>query len=75
MTSGKEHQNEAYPRVWLHSDLSKTQNWQGQIVRTEGIIEKILRQLHVVAQIKNTANNKKPGELNLIIGQYVHAKI
>ncbi len=63
MTSGKEHQNKAYPKVWLHSDLSKTQNWQGQIVRTEGIIEKRSRQLHVVAQIKNTANNKKTRQI------------
>jgi RND family efflux transporter MFP subunit len=62
-------------KVLFHSDLVGEQNWQGNLVRTEGAIDTNAQQLYVVAQIndpyKATATNKYP----IKIGQYVKAKI
>ncbi|KXI29943.1 efflux RND transporter periplasmic adaptor subunit [Paraglaciecola hydrolytica] len=61
--------------VLFHSDLVGEQNWQGNLVRTEGAIDTGAQQLYVVAQIndpyKATATNKYP----IKIGQYVKAQI
>ena len=62
-------------KVLFHSDLVGEQNWQGNLVRTEGAIDTNAQQLYVVAQINDpyqaTATNKYP----IKIGQYVKAQI
>ena len=69
--------------VTLHSNLGVAKAWRGQIVRTEGAIDEIARQLHVVAQINDpfgilegTASGA-PGAARrpLKIGEYVTAEI
>lgn len=61
--------------VTFKSDLVGSQQWQGQIARTEGAIDSSAQQLYVVGQIndpyKATANNQYP----IKIGQYITAQI
>lgn len=59
------------PNVMITSELGRTQTWQGRIVRTEGAIDAIARQLHVVAQIDEPFSGDRP----LKIGEYVTAVI
>ncbi|MDN3376910.1 MULTISPECIES: efflux RND transporter periplasmic adaptor subunit [unclassified Pseudoalteromonas] len=67
--------NEQGSPVVFRSDLVGSQQWQGQIVRTEGAIDSSAQQLYVVGQIhdpyKATANNQYP----IKIGQYVTAQV
>jgi RND family efflux transporter MFP subunit len=60
------------PQVDFTSDLGGVVHWQGQIVRTEGAIDEVSRQLHAVAQINDPfARQERP----LKIGEYVTATI
>jgi len=61
------------PEVTLTSDLGGQTKWQGQIIRTEGAIDEVARQLHVVAQINDPFSTAKLRPLK--IGEYVVAKI
>ena len=61
--------------VQITSSLIGKQQWQGQIVRTEGAVDENSQQLYVVAQIDNPydASNSKVAPIK--IGQYVNAEI
>ncbi len=67
-----ENPGDAQPEVRFTSDLGGVVHWQGQIVRTEGAIDEVSRQLHAVAQINDPfARQERP----LKIGEYVIATI
>ena len=65
----------AQPGVDVHSELGGSQLWQGRIVRTEGAIDEIARQLHVVAQINDPFVTRDDIDRPLKIGEYVTAEI
>ena len=66
---------DAPPKVLIRSDLGGVQSWQGTIVRTEGAIDEVARQLHVVAQINDPFTAAGDGARPLKIGEYVTAQI
>lgn len=57
------------------SDLIGEQQWQGQLIRTEGAIDESAQQLYVVAQINDPYKSTKDNQYPVKIGQYVKAKI
>ena len=59
----------------MHSELGGSQLWQGRIVRTEGAIDEIARQLHVVAQINDPFVTRDDIDRPLKIGEYVGARL
>jgi len=60
-------------KVTLHANIGgEQQQWQGQIVRTEGAIDPDSRQLFAIAQIDNPYQS---GQSPLRIGQYVKADV
>ena len=62
--------------VTLTSDLIGKQQWQGQIVRTEGAIDENSQQLYIVAQIDDPYDASNISKVAPIkIGQYVNAEI
>ena len=63
--------------VTFTSDLIGSQQWQGNLVRTEGAIDTDSQQLYVVAKIDEpfTKSNQKAGNVSIKIGQYVTAEI
>ncbi len=65
----------AQPGVAVQSELGGSQLWQGQIVRTEGAIDEVARQLHVVAQINDPFVTGENVDRPLKIGEYVTAEI
>ncbi|MBQ4847728.1 efflux RND transporter periplasmic adaptor subunit [Pseudoalteromonas sp. MMG005] len=62
-------------QVTLTSDLVGTQQWHGQIIRTEGAISEQSQQLYVVAQIDDPYSVDKMAGFSIKIGQYVNAQI
>jgi RND family efflux transporter MFP subunit len=63
------------PKVLLTGEFgSRTYQWQGQIVRSEGALDPATRMLYVVAQINDPfiANEQRPA---IRIGQFLSAKI
>ncbi|MBE0368482.1 efflux RND transporter periplasmic adaptor subunit [Pseudoalteromonas aurantia] len=62
-------------QVTLTSDLVGTQQWHGQIIRTEGAISEQSQQLYVVAQIEDPYSVDKMAGFAIKIGQYVNAEI
>ncbi|MEM9621004.1 MAG: efflux RND transporter periplasmic adaptor subunit [Pseudomonadota bacterium] len=60
--------------VRIRSDLGRPQSWDGRIVRTEGAIDQVARQLHVIAEISQpfTATESRRA---LKIGEYVTAEV
>ena len=63
------------PDVTVQSELGGRQLWQGEIVRTEGAIDEVARQLHVIAQINDPFVAGDGVERPLKIGEYVTAEI
>jgi len=63
------------PEVVIHSDLGGRLDWRGRIIRTEGAIDEVARQLHVVAQINNPFGADEAVERPLKIGEYVTAEV
>ena len=63
------------PSVALRSDLANDSRWAGRLVRTEGAIDTVSRQLHVVAQIDDPFGTVTPDATPIKIGQYVTAII
>ena len=63
------------PIVEISSELGGKRKWQGEIVRTEGAIDEISRQLHVIAQIKDPFRSEDLSARPLKIGEYVTAEI
>ncbi|WP_228768527.1 efflux RND transporter periplasmic adaptor subunit [Shewanella sp. TC10] len=61
--------------VQFESDLIGSQNWQGQLDRTEGAIDSSSQQLYVVAQIDEPFSYQSQKQMPLKIGQYLTAKI
>lgn len=59
----------------IKSDLIGEEEWQAQLVRTEGTIDESARQLHVIAQIDDPFGPQNEGRAPLKIGQYVTAEI
>jgi RND family efflux transporter MFP subunit len=64
-----------HPEVVIHSDLGARLDWRGQIIRTEGAIDEVARQLHVVAQINDPFGMSTKVGRPLKIGEYVTAEI
>jgi RND family efflux transporter MFP subunit len=67
--------NKPLPKVLLNGEFgSRTYQWQGEIIRSEGAFDPATRMLYVVAQIKEpfTANEQRPA---IRIGQFLSAKI
>lgn len=63
------------PQVKFQSDIGRTQNWKGRVVRTEGAFDQSSQQLYVVAQIDDPYAKVDKGYLPLKMGQYVKATI
>jgi RND family efflux transporter MFP subunit len=61
--------------VTIHSDLIGIEEWDAQLIRTEGAIDESARQLHVIAQISDPFGPASKGKAPLKIGQYVTAEI
>lgn len=67
--------NNQFNTVELSSDLIGKQQWQGQLIRTEGAIDNSTQQLYVVAQINDPYATPNREQLPVKIGQYVNARI
>jgi multidrug efflux system membrane fusion protein len=66
---------QARPKVLLSGEFgSRTYQWQGEIVRSEGVFDPATRMLYVVAQINEPfiRNEQRPA---IRIGQFLSAKI
>ncbi len=61
--------------VVIRSELIGEEEWQAQLVRTEGAIDESARQLHVIAQIDDPFGPQSEGRSPLKIGQYVTAEV
>lgn len=61
--------------IFSVDDAAKPQKWNGQIVRTEGVMDIRNRQVIAVAQIDNPYSPTSPDQSPLKIGQFVRAKI
>lgn len=67
--------NQPLPKVLLNGEFgSRTYQWEGEIIRSEGAFDPATRMLYVVAQIKEPfiANEQRPA---IRIGQFLSAKI
>lgn len=63
------------PLVTLRADFAGTaQQWQGQVVRTEGELDPTTRMIHVVARIPEPYN-REDGRSPLAVGMFVDAEI
>ncbi|WP_404340825.1 efflux RND transporter periplasmic adaptor subunit [Pseudoalteromonas mariniglutinosa] len=67
--------NQTGSKVYFSSDLIGAQQWQGQLVRTEGAIDEGAQQLYVVAQINDPYQSTEQNRYPVKIGQYVKAEI
>ncbi len=63
------------PEVAIYSELGDKTVWRGEIIRTEGAIDEVARQLHVVAQISNPFGADAVVARPLRIGEYVTAEV
>lgn len=63
------------PHVNFYSDLIGKQEWQGEVVRTEGALDSNSQQLFVVAQINDPYSIENTLVNPIKIGQYVTANI
>ena len=61
--------------VIIRSDLIGDEEWPAKLVRTEGTIDEVARQLHVIAQIGDPFGRGSERKAPLKIGQYVTAEI
>jgi len=61
--------------VIFYSDLMGEQQWQGELLRTEGAINEAAQQLYVVAQIPDPYSVTLAGQYPIKIGQYLRASI
>jgi len=62
-------------RVEIRSQLGGDESWEAMLVRTEGAIDEIARQLHVIAQIDDPFGRDHEYHAPLKIGQYVTARL
>ena len=62
-------------RVEIRSQLGGEESWEAMLVRTEGAIDEIARQLHVIAQIDDPYGRDHEYHVPLKIGQYVTARL
>ncbi len=62
-------------QVVIHSDLGGEESWDATLIRTEGAIDEIARQLHVIAQIEDPFGRDHEYHAPLKIGQYVTARL
>ena len=62
-------------RVEIRSQLGGDESWEAILVRTEGAIDEIARQLHVIAQIDDPFGRDHEYHAPLKIGQYVTARL
>ncbi|MEM0514861.1 efflux RND transporter periplasmic adaptor subunit [Pseudoalteromonas sp. YIC-827] len=67
--------NSAGSLVNFSSDLVGKQQWQGQVIRTEGAIDESAQQLYVVAQINDPYQATSSNQYPIKIGQYIKAQI
>jgi RND family efflux transporter MFP subunit len=62
-------------QVKIISDLFQGEEWDAELIRTEGAIDEVARQLHVIAQIEDPFAYSSDGRAVLKIGQYVRAEL
>jgi RND family efflux transporter MFP subunit len=62
-------------QVVIHSDLGGEESWNATLIRTEGAIDEVARQLHVIAQIDDPFGRSNEDHAPLKIGQYVTARL
>ena len=62
-------------QVEIRSDLGGEESWDAMLVRTEGAIDELARQLHVIAQIDDPFGRDNEDHAPLKIGQYVTARL
>jgi RND family efflux transporter MFP subunit len=62
-------------QVKIISDLFQGEEWDAELIRTEGAIDEAARQLHVIAQIEDPFAYSSEGRAVLKIGQYVRAEL
>jgi RND family efflux transporter MFP subunit len=63
------------PTAKINSNLGSETTWHAEIIRTEGAIDEVARQLHIVAQITDPFGTEQSVERPLKIGEYVTAEI
>ena len=63
--------------VMLTADIGREEpaTWQGNVVRSEGIVNDASRVVHVVAQVEKPYDNTKAHEHPLLFGTFVNARI
>ncbi len=63
--------------VTLTADIGRDEpaTWQGNVVRSEGIVNDASRVVHVVAQVENPYDNTEAHEHPLLFGTFVNARI
>jgi len=62
-------------KVMIYSDLGGEETWDATLIRTEGAIDEVARQLHVIAQIEDPFGRDHEYHAPLKIGQYVTARL
>jgi RND family efflux transporter MFP subunit len=62
-------------QVQIHSDLGGEESWDATLIRTEGAIDEVARQLHVIAQIEDPFGHDNEDHTPIKIGQYVTARL
>jgi RND family efflux transporter MFP subunit len=65
----------ANTKVTIRSELFVGDNWDAELIRTEGAIDESARQLHVIAQIDDPFGYPAAERAPLKIGQYVTADL
>ena len=64
------------PRTILRAEFAgDVHEWNGRIVRTEGMIDPVSRMIHTVVQVKDPYGRSKPGRPPLAVGMFVEAEI
>ncbi len=75
-SSHLEHQADAYPQVDLYAEIGgQLHQWQGKLIRTEGVFDERSRVLFAVAEIDDPYGLSHFREQPLRIGTFVSARI
>jgi RND family efflux transporter MFP subunit len=64
------------PKTILRAEFAGgIHEWNGRIVRTEGVIDPLSRMIHTVAQVEDPYGRGEPGRPPLAVGMFVEAEI
>ncbi|MDP4529413.1 efflux RND transporter periplasmic adaptor subunit [Alkalimonas delamerensis] len=68
--------NPNYPAVELSAVVAgQLQQWQGKLVRTEGVLDERSRVIYAVVQVEDPYQLQRPGDSPLRFGRFVQANI